>query len=33
VVHNAPGSPAIYPLSCTGEALRYVYLPLVLRNK
>ncbi|MCP4543362.1 MAG: hypothetical protein GY832_40125 [Chloroflexi bacterium] len=33
VVHNAPDSPAIYPLICTGEALRYIYLPLVLKNK
>jgi hypothetical protein len=30
VAHNAPGSPAVYPLSCTGGALHY--LPLVLRN-
>jgi uncharacterized repeat protein (TIGR01451 family) len=33
VAHNAPGSPAIYPLSCTGTVLNdYIYLPLVLRN-
>jgi hypothetical protein len=33
VAHNAPGSPALYPLSCTGESLNYVYLPMVIRNK
>ncbi len=32
VVHNAPGSPAVYSLSCSGEALYYIYLPLLLRN-
>ncbi len=32
VAHNAPGSPAVYPLNCTGEALHYIYLPLVLKN-
>jgi hypothetical protein len=32
VAHNAPGSPAVYPLICTGEAL-HCYLPLVLRNQ
>jgi len=31
VAHNAPGSPAVYPLICTGEA-HYIYLPLVLKN-
>jgi uncharacterized repeat protein (TIGR01451 family) len=30
LAHNATGSPALYPLSCTGEAYT-VYLPLVLR--
>jgi hypothetical protein len=30
VAHNATGSPALYPLSCTGEAYA-IYLPLVLR--
>ena len=29
VTHNAPGSPVIYSLSCTGES-HYIYLPLVL---
>jgi hypothetical protein len=32
VAHNAPGNPAVYPLRCIGGALRYVYLPLVIRN-
>jgi hypothetical protein len=32
VVHNASGSPAVYPLSCIGEAQHYIYLPLVPRN-
>jgi hypothetical protein len=34
VVHNAPGSPAVYPLRCTGEAVDYygIYLPLVIRE-
>jgi hypothetical protein len=33
VAHNAPGSPAVYPLRCTGIVLdNYVYLPLVVRN-
>jgi hypothetical protein len=31
VAYNAPGRPAVYPLSCTGEP-HYIYLPLVLRN-
>lgn len=31
VAHNAPDSPAVYPLTCIGEVLtRYIYLPLVL---
>jgi hypothetical protein len=33
VAHNAPGSPAVYPLTCTGGVSHYVYLPLVLRNQ
>jgi hypothetical protein len=33
VAHNASGSPAVYPLRCTGEPLTYIYLPLVLRNQ
>jgi hypothetical protein len=32
VIHNAPDSPAVYPLICTGETPRYIYLPLVLKN-
>ena len=32
VAHNAPGSPAVYPLSCTGEAQHNIYLPLVIRD-
>ncbi len=32
MVHNALGGPTIYPLSCSSEALTYVYLPLVLKN-
>ncbi len=32
VAHNAPGSAAVYALSCSGEALYYIYLPLLLRN-
>jgi hypothetical protein len=32
VAHNAPGSPAVYSLSCTGAVLNNdIYLPLVLR--
>jgi uncharacterized repeat protein (TIGR01451 family) len=31
VAHNADGSPALYPLSCTGEAYR-IHLPLVVRG-
>jgi hypothetical protein len=32
VAHNALGSPAVYPLSCTGVVLdNYIFLPLVLR--
>ncbi len=33
VAHNAPDSPAVYSLRCTSGTLRYVYLPLLLRNK
>jgi hypothetical protein len=33
VAHNAPGSPAVYGLSCTGAAFDYaVYLPVVVRD-
>jgi hypothetical protein len=32
VVHNAPGSPAVYLLNCTGRKWDTVYLPLVVRN-
>jgi len=32
VAHNALGSPAVYPLSCTGKATYYLYLPLVVKN-
>ncbi len=33
VAHNALGSPAVYALSCSGGTLRYVYLPVVVRNE
>ncbi|MBN2006874.1 MAG: choice-of-anchor D domain-containing protein, partial [Anaerolineae bacterium] len=32
VAHNAPGSPAFYPLRCTGGTVQTVYLPLVVKN-
>jgi hypothetical protein len=33
VVHNAPGSPAVYALGCRGEGYVYtVYLPTVVRS-